>query len=81
MPSSKRRSRSREDGTTRRIIRNWPKGGPRPVFPKAGDETALPAQPIVLTTVETVAVTAKPSLVAARPGPFFLLKAAWAGVG
>ena len=55
----------------RRIIRNWPKGGPRPVFPKAGDETALPPQPIVLTTVETVAVIARPSLEAPARDFFF----------
>jgi hypothetical protein len=29
----------------RRLVRNWPKGGPRPVFPKAGDEKAAAAEP------------------------------------
>jgi hypothetical protein len=43
----------------RRIIRNWPKGGPQPVFPKAGDEKAVPVAPTVEAT--------KPARPAAAP--------------
>jgi hypothetical protein len=64
----------------RRIIRNWPKGGPRPVFPKAGEDKPVPADPLALTSVSTMPVSAKP---AADPPAkaFFFAEGGLAGGG
>jgi hypothetical protein len=51
----------------RRIIRNWPKGGPRPVFPKAGDDRPVAAEPTPAPVLPT-----PPKPVADPPAKTFL---------
>ena len=61
----------------RRIVRNWPKGGPRPVFPKAGDEPAAVVEPPPAPVPPAVA--AKPADPPARS--FFWAEGGLAGGG
>jgi opacity protein-like surface antigen len=45
----------------RRIVRNWPKGGPRPVFPKAGEEKAALVDPAASATAAPIPAVVKPA--------------------
>ncbi len=64
---------------SRRIVRNWPKGGPRPVFPTAGNERAVaPADPPPPPVANSVPVVRPP---APQPKDYFFAEGGLAGGG
>ena len=61
----------------RRIIRNWPKGGPRPVFPKAGND-----RPVAVELITAPVPPPPPKPVADAPAKaFFFAEGGLAGGG
>lgn len=61
---------------TRRIVRNWPKGGPRPVFPTAGNNKAVPPVP-----PPPAAKPVAPKPVTPPPRDYFFAEGGLAGGG